>query len=73
MVKGGYFSECHINIFIERKYYNNVPSTREYIINSYYKTSNLEWWFSYKHIMPQIAESSPRSFVSFINDDLTKG
>lgn len=42
------------------------------IINSLLQTSNLEWWFSYKHIMPQIAESSPRSFVSFINDDLTK-
>lgn len=57
---------------------HNIDSTNtgniwiDNMISDILHKSNYEWWLSFKVIIPNIAEASPKSFISFIQDDLLK-
>ena len=42
------------------------------IISSILSTSSIEWWFSNKPVLNLISEASPKSYLDFIQSDLTK-
>lgn len=42
------------------------------LVDNILKDSSIEWWLSYKRVIIQIAEASPKCFVNFIIKDLKK-
>lgn len=42
------------------------------LINDILQNTTLEWWLSFKRILPQLAEASPKNFIKFIQNDLTQ-
>lgn len=42
------------------------------IVTSILKSSNLEWWLSFEHQIPLIAEAAPQVFLEYVQKDLNK-
>lgn len=42
------------------------------IVSSILNCSNLEWWLSFEHQIPLLAEAAPQAFLNYVQQDLNK-
>ena len=75
-VKEGLFQTAILISLSDDRIKLNTPTSPSLwidgIISSILNNSSIEWWFSNKLVLELIAEASPKSYIEFIQADLTK-
>ena len=75
-VKEGLFQTAILISLMENRVSLNLSMSPsewiDIIISTILDSSTIEWWYSNKFVLGLIAEASPKSYIKFIQNDLTK-
>lgn len=75
-VKEGLFQTAILISLSDDRIKLNTPTSPslwiDVTISSILNNSSIEWWYSNKLVLGLIAEASPKSYIEFIQNDLTK-